>query len=77
LKRDHTNTTLAEADFTWEEGREYTLKVQARGGTLECFIDGVKILTHEDPDPIPSGMAGLAKWGAGRTLFRSLTFREV
>ncbi|MDA3939984.1 MAG: ADP-ribosylglycohydrolase family protein [Spirochaetia bacterium] len=77
IKRDHTNIILSEKDFPWKIVSLYTLKVEAVGGSIRCFIDGKVIINFEDKDFFPSGMVGLGKLAPGRTLYKSISFSEI
>ena len=76
-KRNHDIVELAEADFPWEIGTEYTLALEAIGGELRCFINDREVLVYTDKNPLVSGMAGAAKLEAGRTRFLTLSCREL
>ncbi len=76
IKRDHENIVVAETDFPWSIGKDYTLKVEAAGRIFRCFIDGKELINFEDKNPFPAGMAGLGKLEPGRTLYSSITFSE-
>ena len=76
IKRDHENIILEEKEFPWEIGKKYTLQVKALGGLLRCYIDGKEIISFEDKDFFPTGMAGLGKLAPGRTLYKSISFSE-
>ncbi len=77
IKRDHENLVLEETDFLWEMGKSYTLKVEVIAGIFRCFIDGKELISFEDKDSFPTGMAGLGKLEPGRTKFRSFSFSEI
>ena len=77
IKRDHENIVVEEKDFSWDLGRPYTLKVEAIGSFIRCFIDGEEIISFADKASFPTGMAGLGKLESGRTGFKSFSFSEI
>jgi len=77
FKRDHDLAMLAEADFPWDAGKEYSLSLEARENNLTCRIDGRELIAFADDNPLLSGMAGTAMLKGGRTLFLDLTCREL
>ena len=48
--RDDTKTILAEFDFSYEEGRPYSVRFSAVGMKLSAVIDGNELLNTEDAD---------------------------
>ena len=71
-KNQHGYITLCEADFPWEPGKEYRLDFAAQGGTLTLAIDGRKVLSYEDPDPLANGCAGLSVEKGSHCLYRDM-----
>ena len=71
-KNQHGYITLCEADFPWEPGKEYRLDFAAQGGTLTLAIDGKKVLSYEDPDPLANGCAGLSVEKGSHCLYRDM-----
>ena len=80
IKRNGQNQILEQADFAWSLGNKYELEVTVETHKGKCrirgFISGEQIIDFTDSDPQPYGMAGLAKWKAGRTHFISLSAEE-
>ena len=72
-KNFHGYTTLCEADFPWEKGREYRVEVTARGGRLTLAVDGKALLSYEDAQPLRSGCAGLSVMEGSHCLYRDIT----
>ncbi len=61
LKNRRTLRALAEAPFSWENGRDYALTVEARGEEIRLLVDGELLLTARDGDePYLTGCYGLA-----------------
>ena len=66
--------TLAQKEFSREEGRQYLLTFAARGKKLMLSVDGEKLLEVEDSD-FSYGMYGCGSRSMGRTLFGDFTVR--
>lgn len=78
LKKDHEITMLSESSCQWELFRETCLEMRIVGSRLVCSVDGEVVIDFTDEDnPLPYGMAGLAKLEGGRTLMRTLSVTEV
>jgi hypothetical protein len=50
--------------------RWFYVKVQKRGNTLTYWIDGSRILSHTDPDPLPGKQVALWSWDCGLMVSR-------
>ncbi|MFN8371327.1 MAG: ADP-ribosylglycohydrolase family protein [Anaerolineae bacterium] len=50
-----TDTVLAESAKGWEFGRSYKLNLRVEGNRLTASIDGVEVLTAQDPDNLFTG----------------------
>jgi ADP-ribosylglycohydrolase len=51
---------LAQAPMRWELGRPYSMSVEVAGSRLSASVDGVAILSADDPDsPLETGGIGL------------------
>ncbi len=81
VRRNHSDSILAEAEYPWEFGESYTLEAKIltlnESCKITCLVNGSVCLEYTDSDPQPYGMAGLVKTSAGRTRFLSLSAREV
>ena len=81
MKRDGSETILADTEFHWEPGREYELGAevndQGSAARIVCNIDGKRVLEFQDSDPYASGMAGAGKIEGGRTRFLEISFEEL
>ena len=71
-KNQHGYTTLCEAAFPWQPGKEYRLDFTARGGRLTLAINGREFLSYEDPEPLLTGCAGLSVEDGSHCLYRDL-----
>lgn len=67
---------LAEAPFSPEYGRTYSVVFQAQGDTLSLEIDGKAVLRAED-STLSSGMVGLGALSMGRSFFGDLHVTEL
>ncbi len=81
IRRDHTDSIMAESPFNWKWQCQYSLSVQVRtqndGSCLiTCFIDGKEVIKVNDSKPHPYGMAGAALLMPGRTQFVSVVVKE-
>jgi ADP-ribosylglycohydrolase len=76
IKKDHELTILAEVPFIWQKGSRYQLEISVSGNSISGRINGNELVCYTDEKPLPYGMAGAAKLGAGRTLFFSLAAAE-
>lgn len=63
------------ADFPWTPGREYSLELTVRGGSVNLSIDGAEVLTRELP-LTEYGMVGFAQELPGTGRFRDLSVTE-
>ena len=77
MKKEHETELLAELNFPWDIGMEYTLSTEITGGLIRCFVNNREVLSYTDNNPLPSGMAGLAKLDGGRTRFLTLSCMEL
>lgn len=69
-------TTLAEAPFAWENGRDYDLTVTVEGDRITLAVDGVEMLTAQDTDrPYLNGCYGLAIRSGSRCRAASFDLR--
>jgi hypothetical protein len=69
--------TLAEAEFPWEFGRAYTLRLEVKGDRLAAAIDGQALLTAVDRDnPLLNGAIALV-CEEGRTATQVVTVRAI
>ncbi|HRR81644.1 MAG TPA: hypothetical protein P5118_15795, partial [Planctomycetota bacterium] len=64
------NTVVARCDSVIPRSsgihrRWFYLKAEKRGNTLNFFVDGVRVLTYKDPDPLPGNRVGIWTWGNG------------
>lgn len=66
----------AEARFTPEYGRTYSMVFQVQGNTLSLEIDGKAALSADD-STLSSGMVGLGALSMGRSFFGDLHVTEL
>jgi len=45
--------------------RWFYLKAERRGSTLNFYLDGNRLLTYTDPNPLPGNRVGIWTWGNG------------
>jgi hypothetical protein len=76
LLNNKSMTTLAVAEFNWEQGKKYNFELNLQGDDINFLIDGVKVLSVRD-NTLGYGMVGYAKYAMGRTLFGNMTVREL
>ncbi len=55
---------LAAAGLPIDAGEWHDLKLQLNGAKLTAYVDGKRVLTATDPQPLPQGLAGIRIWGA-------------
>lgn len=66
---------LTQADFLWEQGRRYALKLCVQGKSAVLYIDDAEVLRTEAVDS-DYGMAALAKLCLGRTMWEKIEITE-
>jgi ADP-ribosylglycohydrolase len=76
LLNNKSMTTLAVAEFNWEQGKKYNFELNLQGKDINFLIDGVKVLSVKD-NTLGYGMVGYGKYAMGRTLFGNMTVREL
>lgn len=54
-----------------ELGRDYRVEARVHGQKAALIVDGIKVLSHNLPRPLPSDQIGLYGWGLGPVEFRS------
>ena len=67
--------TLASADFSWELGRTYELKLEAKGNSIKGYVDGALLVKAVD-DHLADGGIGLLI-DEGTTATNAITVRPV
>lgn len=61
LKNDNGYSVVAETEFSWETGKEYTIEVEAAGNRLSARVGDHTILTYTDEEhPYLTGSAGVS-----------------
>lgn len=60
LKNDNGYTVMTEAPFAWELGKEYTVKVTAKGNYLKAEIDGCVLEACDNERPYLYGCVGVS-----------------
>jgi len=73
-KQDFGLTTLAEVDYPWELGQNYTFEVDVKGPKIIFSINGIQLLELED-DTWTHGMVGIALNTAGKSEIKTLEIR--
>lgn len=77
-KNDNGYVPLAEKEYAWETGKEYTIAVKAKGSCFTVFLDGEKIFAIEDTDwPYLRGGIGLAVRNGGHISCRGIEVSPV
>lgn len=66
---------LTQADFLWEQGRRYALKLCVQGKSAVLCIDDTEVLRTDTVDS-DYGMAALAKLCLGRTMWEKIEITE-
>lgn len=75
MKNNFGFTTLAEADFSWNQNQDYRLALSFSGSRISLCVDGTEVLAAADPD-FTYGMIGCGSCETGRTSFGSFRFEE-
>lgn len=69
---------LCGAEFAWEPGREYRLKLAAQGSRITVSVDGRELLDYTDADsPILSGSAGLSVRNGSHCFYKDFTVKGI
>jgi ADP-ribosylglycohydrolase len=72
-KNENPYRRLAEIPFAWEPGREYTIKVSARGNRFTVSVDGREYISYTDAaNPYLSGCIGLSVRDGSRCALREI-----
>lgn len=78
LKNENGYRTLAEAEFPWKPGREVTVRVTVRGGSLEAAFEGGPVLSAEDSGRVwHNGCIGLSVREGSHMKCRLLSVRGL
>ena len=73
--RSHALERLSVVDFPTEHGREYHLRVAARGASITTYVDG-KLVNQVTDFEMKRGKLGLLAWHSV-TRFRAPRYREL
>lgn len=76
LKNEYGIKELITAEYNWKHGQEYQIEFVVDGTVLSLYVDGNKVAEVSD-DRLSYGMAGLAKYSLGRSLFGNLSIEEI
>lgn len=57
-----TNVTLLAIPLFVQDEIWHTVEISTYEETLEVWLDGERLLSYQDPDPLPGGELGLALW---------------
>jgi ADP-ribosylglycohydrolase len=77
LKNDNGYTVVAETDFAWEAGKEYTITVKAVGARIEADIDGVCSLVYSDEArPYMRGSIGVSMLNGSHCKYRRIEVKK-
>lgn len=68
---------LAESDFSWEMGQDYTLRLQADGSRLQAWIDDQLLFDVKDSGQILEGGAAAFVLEEGHMMSDSLTIQPL
>ena len=75
-KNDAGFTMLANAEYSWQAGRDYVMALEAIGSSICLSIDGERVLEIDD-DRFDSGMLGCGTLSASRALYGPFTVEEL
>ena len=75
-KNDAGFKRLANAEYSWQAGRDYVMAFEAIGSSICLSIDGEKVL-EIDNDRFDSGMLGCGTLRASRALYGPFTVEEL
>jgi hypothetical protein len=71
-------TELAGANFDWETGKSYRIKVRAFENHFTIFVNDKELIGFtDDKDPYLRGQAGFSNIGGGHTHFRYLKVKAL
>jgi hypothetical protein len=72
-KNENGYRLLLEKDFNWETNKSYTIKIAAKGNTLNVSIDGKEFISFADNDsPYLYGCIGFSVRNGGHCAYRSI-----
>lgn len=78
LKNDNGYRILAETAFKWENGKEYTISVTAKGNHISVEFEGVEILSATDEDnPYLQGAIGVSVQEGSHDKYRRIMVTGV
>lgn len=77
LKNDNGYRVLAETDFDWKTGTEYTVKITAAGNCLKAEIDGCVLEACDEERPYLKGSVGVSMQKGSHDRYRRIRIGRV
>ncbi len=77
LKNDYGYQVLAETEFEWKHGQEYTIAVTAAGNKISAEIEGVKIEAVDQERPYLKGSIGVSMLNGSHDKYRMIKIKGI
>lgn len=72
LKNDNGYRIMQEIDYTWENGKEYTVTVTAEGNRITAQIDGHILTVTDEERPYLTGAVGVSMQNGSHDQYREI-----
>jgi ADP-ribosylglycohydrolase len=77
-KNENGYRVLHLADYAWEAGKAYTIRVKAVGNRFEVAVNGQALLNYtDDQDPYLKGQIGFSNFQGSHTHYKSFSVKAI